>query len=281
MTKIQVKVFPRFKWCVPAAFSEALGQCLFTRGDILYHSVRAYEAWDQTFYASGALKYSVQVTYPSRLTSGGTESGSVAEGHEENEQKALGRFKTNWGSRVELDFRTYPEEGQLKHIITTQGRLFTMLWRGSLDIIAPESPSPPVPLLVSDANNKKAQVLEGAVDAFTRRIRDSAHVPILFAFAYDPTNGISAEKYRSIKLALRKVSSDIEEIRLTPEETRVAVYESYSPTLEFCCFAIADTDEGTIRKSLKKALYLPSKDRKTDVDRFDLRKHGLLVTSTS
>lgn len=53
--------FPEFAWCVPHAFSDALGLCRFEQGDTFYDSKVGYHVWSE---ALKHLNHSIQVEEP-------------------------------------------------------------------------------------------------------------------------------------------------------------------------------------------------------------------------
>jgi hypothetical protein len=131
-----VEQFPGFSWCVPAAFSDPLGTCRFEAGDLLYDTPDAYQQWSE---ALKTLTFSVQVSSPKKSIGGnlGDDDADV--------------FSRNWGSEVIFELTDF-KRGKRKQVVTTQGRLYTLLWKGDFGGLDESIAAPPVPLLVSAAH---------------------------------------------------------------------------------------------------------------------------------
>lgn len=252
--------FPQFKWAIPIAFCDAISVCRFEQGDILYDNIRGYDQWDE---AIKFLNYSIQIRYPERQ--GGTA-----------QKISKSVFVNNWWSKVRFEITNYKNNSVKKHVDTTQGRLFRLLWHGNLDALDENTPEPPPPLLLSDAK----KLLKDTIGKFKEKARRKILNPFLFIIPYDPINATSEEKYLKINAQLKN-TFDFFCIELSPEETGVTGWQDLSPTISFKCFAINTTDQQKIQNTLKDALYKPSSNNKKATDskkgRFDLKRHGLLV----
>jgi hypothetical protein len=110
-----VEFFSGFKWAVPVAFSDAVAACRFEEGDMLYDSPAAHmEPWAD---AKANINYSLQVRFPAR----GSGTAESAERYV---------FKGNWGSEVRVDVHPHKATIGENGITTTQGRLYSALWKG-------------------------------------------------------------------------------------------------------------------------------------------------------
>ena len=99
--------------------------------------------------------------------------------------------------------------------------------------------------------------------------------PHIFIMASDPTNPVSRAKLADIRGCLGEY--ELREMTFTPHDLKMVNADRYAPTISYIAFA---TDTGAtekMRDCLKKVLYKPSKSRETTIDRFQLRRHGLLI----
>ncbi|MDO6564656.1 hypothetical protein Q4488_14830 [Amphritea sp. 1_MG-2023] len=112
-----MEFFSNFSWAVPQSFSDAVALCRFEEGDVLYDTSKAYDgSWGE---AVKQITYFLQVRYPIRATSG--EKGNVG-----------GVFEKNWSSEVRIELYKNQEKVGIGQITTTQGRLYTAIWKGDL-----------------------------------------------------------------------------------------------------------------------------------------------------
>ena len=129
MTKLSDPFLSNFAWAVPAAFSDAVGACQFSRGDTLYSSPIAYREWNEEFYKSAKGLYAIKVLSP--------------ESKPTPPSPAL--FQSNWSSVAEVEvFMPGGQEG-VKRLSTTQGRIYSVLWRGDSSVLDPAMSVPLVP----------------------------------------------------------------------------------------------------------------------------------------
>lgn len=247
--------FPSFAWAVRKAFKEPLASCRFEQGDILYDTHKAYEGtWGD---ALNYLRFSIQI-----------KSGSISKmGNSEDFA-----FSNNWRQRVELDLTEYPSK-KSRFIITTQGRLYMTLWKGDLRQLDLDTPEPPVPKLAADILKE----LPSMVDFFKHHSKNLKH-PVFFIMPFDETQDILFFKRQKVESSLIK-EFKLDMNLVTPEKIGIQNSGDYVPTLRIACF-ITDTPEiNKVYSSLKSALYVPSEERKTNVDRFRLESHGYLHPS--
>lgn len=240
--------FPRFKWAVPRAFSEAIANCYFIQGDTLYDTQLAYSRWD---IALQHLKYSIQILDPSKKNVNAPS------------------FYKNWFSQVRLAFYKYANSQIVsKYFIdTTQGRVFSMLWKGGLEILHNETPEPQPPLFIQNAKS----FLKEFEFIFEDRIKNQN---VKFVMPYDSTNDLTKEKDFKIKSALRK-EFNFETIEMFPEEagTKICKVFQFSPTISFKCYSMQTDKMANVELAIKKALYKNQNSK----DRFDIKRHGVLI----
>jgi len=159
----------------------------------------------------------------------------------------------------------------LQHLTTTQGRLYTALWKGNLTILDLGTPEPPVPILPRDV----LKYLPSAEPAVLQKYAKNLTHPIVFLMPFDETRSLFREKRQKIENRLRQDFSY--QLHLaTPQELGLSEARDYMPTLEIACFTLDTPERGKVYECLKSALYVPSKERKANIDRFRLETHGCL-----
>lgn len=246
-----MEFFSGFKWAVPRAFSDAVTLCRFEEGDILYDTKMAYnDDWEK---ASKFMEHSLQVKYPARVSGGATEKGG-------------GLFGSNWSSEVRIDLYKNLEKVGVGQIHTTQGRLYTAIWKGDLSVLEKESEEPPIPLSVQDVTKTLDQTTEKAKEL-------SIGYPV-FVMARDLSNPVSREKFSKILAALKKHLHSTPNI-LTPKKAGLVQFESVAPTVEIAFFPVNGTSAEELHELVKNAVYVPSKNAKKEM--FRISAHGIIV----
>lgn len=241
---------PGFKWAVSEAFSDAVYQCRFEEGDILYDNKEIYTYnWEK---GSKFIEYYFQVQYPARTGGGPSEAGE-------------GVFKNNWSSEVRIDLYKHLEKVSAGQIHTTQGRLYTILWKGNVSILN-EPNEPPIPLLVRDVTKKIKQAIPKAKEL-------SIGFPV-FIMARDMSNPVSRDKYLSILSKLKIYLYNLPNI-LTPEKAGFVQFENIAPTIEIAFFPMKEVSAEELHDLVKSAVYIPSKEAKKEM--FRIKAHGLIV----
>ena len=155
--------FDGFSWALPNAFADALALCRFEQGDMLYDTRRAYEGeWAS---AVRHIKHRVEVTFP--LRGGGARSS-------DSEDSA---FEDNWNSKVVIRLVDHRESRE-REVTTTQGNLYSLLWRGDLAVLDGQSSSPP--LGARHLLAKLNLVLDSLRSGNVRTIGSSTVFPVAF-----------------------------------------------------------------------------------------------------
>lgn len=251
-----VRCYDGFAWAVPEAFSSALAVCRFDEGDILYDQSIAYDrTWRET---ENHLVHSVQVKAAPRAL--------VAE----PDQQRRSVFSKNWTQRVDLEV-TNLKSWRKRTLSSTQGRLYTMLWKGDLRVLANRSLHPPVPTLPMDLVRFKR--LPATVPMFRARLARRFSQPIVFIMPYDETNKLLTEKDAAVQAAL---SGEFEVVRflMPPSDAGLAGAVNCVPTVSILCFAVGCSSAATVQAALKRALYKPAKEKQTASDVFRISAHG-------
>ncbi|SCZ84221.1 hypothetical protein [Nitrosomonas mobilis] len=247
-----MEFFSGFKWAVPRAFSDAVALCRFEEGDILYDTKKAYnDDWEK---ASQFIEHSLQVKYPARAVSGGaTEKGG-------------GVFGSNWGSEVCVDLYKNLKKVGVGQIHTTQGRLYTALWKGDITVLEKESEEPAIPLSVQDVTKTLDQATEKAKEL-------SVGYPV-FVMARDLSNPVSREKFSKILMALKKHPHNQPSI-LAPKKAGLSKFEDIAPTVDIAFFPMNGTSAEELHELVKRAVYVPATNTKKE--KFRILAHGIIV----
>ncbi len=240
--------FPLFKWAVPTDFSDAVNLCRFEEGDTLYDSSLAYcESWEE---AKGEINHSLQVRYPAR-------SSNVVKG-------TGGVFEKNWSSEVRLDL--YKNLIRIKSITTTQGKLYTALWKNNLKALEPnKSLSIPIRLKQVMAMLKEAP----------HELSNYSKGHLTFVLPRDISNPVSKVKYQKVYSALNPHLQPDGPIILSPKEADFPNCENIAPTIDIVLFTVKLSDEEELAELIKSAVYVPTKNAKKDM--FRLASHGIII----
>ncbi len=150
-------------------------------------------------------------------------------------------------------------------IHTTQGRLYTVLWKGDLAILDIVSDEPKIPLSIQ---NVTKNIVQTSVKA-----RELAGDSSVFVMAYDPSNKTSITKFSSVNAELRSCLIG-RPVILSPKEAGIIRFDEVAPTISVAFF-IAGKTKDELHELTKKALYPPSKEAKKKM--FRIASHGLIV----
>jgi len=263
---------PGFEWALPAAFAAAVSACRFEQGDVLHAKRAGYDGWE-----AGAPGPWLQVLDPPR------SARAVAGGADAS------RFAAHWGSAVELDV-ALDGGASPRRLATTQGRLFTCLWRGEVEALESAEPPEP-PLLLGDLQRSLDASSLAALRAALGSSKRSAHAAdaaaLLFAMALDRASDASLGKADTITSALAaRFETAVHDA--APADVGVAEAERFHPALAIRGIRIEAAEEPGVTEVLKAVLYSPGAKARgagdgpaegaDQADRFSLARHGLLVS---
>ena len=249
---------PGFSWPVPRAFAAAVSICRFEQGDVFYDAPDAYAAWAEPPKRGrkrAGFGQWVQVLDPPRSA---RSAPADAEGD---------RFAANWASPVTVEIGRAGEDGA-ETARTTQGSLFTCLWRGLPGLL--REPDPDLPLPVGGRELQKH--LTDAVPALRAALGDGDDP--FFAIVVDAASESSLSKARQVEAALA-ASLEARTVSLSPAEASAPEPDRFHPALRIEAVAVRTDDPDRIGALLKSALYGGSDE---SAGRFRLDRHGLLVT---
>lgn len=250
-----MKFFQEFKWAVPHAFNSAIASCRFEQGDILYDTPLAYSgSWGE---AVQHINYSLQVKFPPRSSSADTSNndGSV--------------FSANWSARVIFEFQDHKTKTS-KLVETTQGNLYTLLWKGNVDNYLTEQKCAPKQAI------ELLDKLELASAFFEQKAAEDHNIKGFFLLPFCSASDPLVEKFKRLDNEfLENLQFIKSQIKLT--DIPVFPYADFVPTAKITAFLfIQNTNSEEITEVIKKALYKPSRDKKTKKEHFSVYNHGFL-----
>jgi len=249
--------FNGFKWALPKSFADALSKCLFEIGDVIYDTPKAYSLpWND---AKNILKNSIQIKSISAV--------NIFLDDKNNESA----FFENWDSEVVFDFYYYPSL-EKKEIKSIQGRLYSFLWKGDVRYLLTKNSPLEKPIMLKKVfkNNPEYQ--------FDISKKVNTKSDFIFYFPIDVTTESYKEKTQKIIRSFNhnKNSITYKLKSYTPQALNLNLAMSFCPTIEFMVFEINGSST-VINDTLKNALYIPSKNKKSDKEYFRLKSHGVLV----
>jgi hypothetical protein len=246
--------FPGFAWAVPRAFADPLSACRFEQGDLLFDRPEAYGLpWSEARQKVG---HAVQIQEPSR--------GVAAKSSGQDDSA----FADSWQQKVVFQFFDLPS-GQSQTITTTQGRLYSLLWRGEQNILEESTKAPAVPLQAVDLK----RVLPEVSSRFQTELVPDPDL-IRFLQACDVAAGLYHEKYLKVK---KKLETEFQTtVRLEPGND-LGLGSEFLPTVHVASFEITGTTRPAVEEALQSVLYKPGSERKTSAVRFRLSAHGVLL----
>ncbi|MBY0399689.1 hypothetical protein K2X89_05300, partial [Myxococcota bacterium] len=204
----EIALLPGFTWALPEAFAPAVSGYRFEQGDVLYRDRRGHEALVGDV-PDGLT--AIQLRQPPRST-------RAVPGENEGDRRLA-----NWQSEVELDLVDLAT-GRVETRTTTQGRLFTALWKGDEGALRGEGCDPELPRSARDL----AQALrEGELGAMER---PEAEDGSRFCFVVDLANDASRAKAALIADALSTLAP-LERSDRDPIAAGARDGERYHPTL--------------------------------------------------
>ena len=264
-----VELVHGFAWRLPKAFAEAVNLCRFEQGDIIYDNPIVYRwVWRK---AIPHLKISIQV-----------KTAAPPSALEEDESQV---FAVNWESPIILELTDYPSLKRHR-VKSTQGRLYTALWRNDISFLTDESPAIPKrwkELGKTLRGSKKASMEDAAwikENEYQRLVIkfSGGSTPLLFALFGDSVNSVITEKVARIKKELSKCFECTEK-SLHLEKISKTAFIEYAPTTQVTLFLIHSHEREKLLEVLKSVLYKPVPNPKNPNRplRFNLNMHGFLI----
>jgi len=239
--------FSPFEWAVPIAFADAVNLCRFEEGDVFYDSSLAYgDSWVEV---KDKIGFSLQVRFPARSSVATKGAGAV--------------FEKNWSSEVRIDL--YNKLVKEKSIRTTQGKLYTALWKNDLRALeSKEVPAIPVRLKQVMAMLKKDP----------RGLSNHSKGHLTFALPRDVSNPVSKTKFQKISSSL-SLHLQSKPIFLSPKDAGLSDCENIAPTIDIVLFPMSLNDKEELEALIKSAVYVQAKNAKTSM--FRVASHGIII----
>lgn len=277
-TPSKMQFIESFRWAVPTVFADALGACQFSRGDTLYNSQIAYQAWDETFHQNVKELKCLQVLSPEAKPA----------------PPSVELFESNWDTEAQVQLFTVGEKSPLVQISTTQGRIYTMLWHGNSEVLNLQTPVPRLPQtvrellkLLTDGKHLRAHSVQATIE---NHIREHHHTTShFFALPYDHCNEVLRNKFDKLIQGLADMvkSGTVGVITMNPQMLNLPEIQNLAPTVELKIFAFSSAlrqpngSAQQILERLKAQLYISqAKAEGTSADRFRIEAHGLFAPTS-
>lgn len=244
--------FEGFSWALPSCFAEAIDKCAFQTGDVIYENRESYSThkWDGKM---------IQVQYPDRTL-----------GVSLNEQPSREVFRNNWYSEAHVviyencDGKITPISERIR---TTQGGIYTALWKNDLTWITDQQKTPEIPEELSASK----RILP---DSLLSEGRGSK----AFVMSADLASPVSRQKIKLIRHALREHLADIGIYNDSPDLNDNST-DKTKPTSCIVIFWVSSIRSRELINTLKDILYKPNPEAKAD--RFSLKAHGIIYKRIS
>ena len=235
--------YSALRWYLPPHFKDSLAKCRFEQGAIIYKDKPVGETWNEKIKH---IDFLIQIQSPSRTTT--TTSGGDVQ-------------KSNWDSEVVLEL-FYPNTKKKEIITTTQGRLFTFLWKDNIEVLYGNEPLLP-PLF-----NARKSLLDIDENFINNKLPENS---VGFAFFYNPTSDILIDKLNNIKNATSEY--ELEELTFSIEKSceKLENENGIYPLLSTKLLLFKNAKYDDIFELIKNAVY------KGTQDRFSINTHGLLI----
>ncbi|MEK7800962.1 MAG: hypothetical protein AAB276_00780 [Pseudomonadota bacterium] len=139
-----MEYFSHFAWPIPSAFSDALGTCTFSSGDVFYSDLDAYQAWDEAFYSKQTPFYELRImgSFSYSNTTAEPQPPTTNPVSPEKKKKTLTAFEKNWKRTLEIELRIHRGNSEPVRLVTTQGAIYMTLWKGDVAILTNPTPIP-------------------------------------------------------------------------------------------------------------------------------------------
>ncbi|MEZ4330811.1 MAG: hypothetical protein R3F35_03620 [Myxococcota bacterium] len=242
-------LLPGFVWAVTEAFAPAVAAYRFEQGDVIYRDRRGQGPLGTPLPDDLT---AIQLLAPPR-------SARVVPSDFEGDRR-----QANWQSEVELELVDLAR-GRSESFATTQGRLFTALWKDDLSTLQGEGDDPPLPRSARElfALLREGVLAIGPVQGVRSGVR--------FLFVVDRSNDAARAKAVAIVDALHPLGP-VEARDLDPIEAGAPDGDRFHPTLVIRELVLPDVEQEAVEAALRRALYGGS----GEAERFSVGRHGLL-----
>jgi len=269
----RLKFFEGFKWGVHLSFRDCVQQCYFECGDTIHNSKLGYQyTWGDSLKH---ITYTICVKSPRR----GTRATLETQAQSDNSSGTFSIFKKNWNSEVVLEFENVKNNFEKKIITTTQGRLFTLLYKDDFSVLDLNTSNPTIPISVEDASKKEILEDNSKIKNNNYLLSDSVLDEIhnllgkkflkiigkknYFIMLYDKSNKIFIFKNNTIKRNLDESELKYFSTEIELDEIELSNRFDFNPTITFKCYVVETSKIEFVRDIFKKSLYpIPTKPTK-------------------
>lgn len=260
------QIIEGFSWAVIEAFKRALAQCRFEEGDYLFDKVEAYTGrWSES---RDKINHAVMVLSPKR--------GGFAEISEDIKESAS-VFVRNWKSEVIIELIDYNNDTR-KIVKSTQGRLYTLLWKGDLSVLEDREIKCTPPNIASRFLLEYKNIISMTVlykcNIF-REIISRNRNPCVFIMPCDVANYKQCIKCDAVQHALKCRLSAIYK-SITLDEIGLDI-DRYVPTLRLAIYIMDNPEMAALNEELKSVLYKPTKTTAEKPRGFTILRHGIII----
>lgn len=244
-----MEFYDGFTWALPKAFKYAIASCTFDQGDTLYNTKLAYGKWGEVV---DKIDHAIQV-HSSTVNASNSTTEDVSS-----------VFRSNWNNTVKIEFiiggGPYNKN---RFLSTTQGRLFTLLREGNLEILNTDNENPLPPLL---SDSLKTHLKDSdIIKVIKQHIIRKYDKPNLVIMAYDETNDLLVGKYNSIINCLHEFIPNVIDFSL--HEFAFLKSLDFHPALSIKTIVIDSNSPEKIRDRIKEVLW-PKRDPKNATKSF-------------
>lgn len=245
MTQTENEKYSGLRWYLPSYFKNSLASCRFEQGTIIYKDKPIGKNWGEQIEHFDFL---IQIQFPpSTMSKGGGDESIIA---------------ANWNSEVIFDM-FYPKTKKNITIKTTQGRLFTFLWKDNIEIFdsKEELLAPLFKITNSNINEKflSQQISEDSIG---------------FGFIFNPISDILLSKLNSIILNAKDVF-ELNELTFSIEDACIKLDTTNTsgiyPLLCVKLLVFKTKDINKVSDLIKNSVY------KGSMGQFSIKTHGVLI----
>ena len=248
---MDMEFFANFNWAVPRALANAVGTCRFEQGDVLYSDRCGYESWPGS---QAQLRYRLQVLDPPKTA------------RALSPEQEGSRFAANWGSSIEFEL-TDRRSGETIRQVSTQGRVFSCLWRGTPEVLSEDLPAPEAPRGQRELHGR----LEEAQAFVGERLRALSPAPLcVYLSAVDESSDAARLKAQAVEASLAESFPGLVSASFGPAEAGLDSGGELHPALMLRALGVQTPDPEAVEARLREALYSGTGSR------FSLSRHGLL-----
>lgn len=250
-------VLENFAWHVPKAFCDPLSQCKLEEGDTLFSNESGVNRWPPSLGTT-----SIQYLSPTR----GTNNTAMLADSESV-------FLENWNSEAVVELIVWGDKPVKDTIITTQGRVYSCIWKGDTNLLYPnrmENPNPP--LLAKVARSMLRQVMETESFSFAPLPSELTNSQTLFAWVTDSTSKLYRSKTHDL---CHTLISRIDCVLGFVSAEEFLNTTGFAPTVSIAIIGCAGDAKQTIHDTVKELFYRP--DPKAKNPKFRINSHGTFL----